>query len=156
APAELECAEVRAHRAGHGRAADRAVEDPIVRLAPALRGDGEIDRRAVERAVADVAGSSVAGERAGDLSVFDVKGGGDAHVAGRALHGDAPRSVDRRGAGGGRRRTELHFASVDEDLGDLRLLVEDRLVADHDVGDLPLLQRSELPVDAENARGTER
>src|SRR5438132_3249506 len=124
APAERECAEIRADRTGHARAADGAVEDPVVRLGVALRRDAELDGRAVEGSGTDIAGAAVAGVCAADAAIVDMKRCGDAHVACGAFHGHAPGAVERRRASPfGRRRTELHFASVDEDARDLRLVI---------------------------------
>src|SRR5258708_15491915 len=81
-------------------------------------------------------------------------------TVGRA-HGEVPCPIQRSPAADGPTRAaarllliarKAHLAAVDEDALHLRLLVEDRLVADDDVRDLAALERAELAVDAEDPR----
>src|SRR5438270_5669694 len=137
APAELERAEARGDRAAHGSAFERAAEDPVARLGLALplHRERELDRRSVQTAAVNVAGAFVARERAGEDSVLVVQRDHDPDVALRRANGQAPGAVDCGRAALCRlllRRREPHFTAVDEFVRDLRVLVEDRLVADDD------------------------
>src|SRR5258708_1526537 len=120
APAEWECAEVRVDGAGHQRAAQCAVEDPITRLGLflSLHSDGEVDGRAVEVAAANIAGASIARVRPSELSLFVVERDAEGHIALRAANGEAPRAVNGRRAALLRLllfRRYAHFAPVDDD-----------------------------------------
>src|SRR6185436_169161 len=112
-------------------------------------------------AALDLARSAVAGERTADFPVLDLQRELDRDVAVRRADRDTPRSGGRRRVGARRRGVallvgaETNLATVDEHALDLRVLGEDRLVADDDVCDLAALERSELAVDAEDARGPE-
>src|SRR5262249_6869507 len=154
APAEGQRSELCADRPLHRRIVQRAVEDPVAGLVrPPANGDRELDRSAIDRAVADVARAAITRERSSHVAGLDVEGGADVGIAFRSANDEIPRSFERRSSLAGRPlrflflARELRFASVDEDALYLRLFVEDRLVGDEDVRDFSLLEATELPID---------
>src|SRR5687767_6182110 len=94
APRELECTELRAHRAFDGVARDRSPEDPVTRLRIDLRGDRELQCRAIEDSTADFSGSAIAREGTADMTGFSAERDDDRDITLGCADGKVPGPVD--------------------------------------------------------------